>query len=457
MNRKAKDIQIVNSPLAKDDLYVIVLTNDGIDNDSIIYFIGMKCVQNNMDQAKMTFEFKKIDKDYFSNINSQILKCELNQYDIYTGLKLNLDQFIVNSFMFINNEPLFVVSVDNFGLLVIDIVSKSIVDKLSFTGMIENFPNEFTIMNIFPIENNGIRILIENHGEFSLFWRRIAKIGDQDHVFVGLKVREYQISLTKGATYDLIDYSNEGYSRIILEEVEQNEYYLANVQIYFNFYHENSKKSREIILGYVTLCEFISQDFTQYRIVVIWGSKAYLIFISIYPWLFINQNSMQRELNVQISSFNVVSSKQLSIYIKNVDSKNLLPNWIVGICFIFLIFVVVLFVPYAFNFWWYSKEKKSIPKLFKPSESFNSLSKHETSAGMVHRLQPLKILENNKTTLTIEKEKGILDDSLQLGSNDISSKIRNINQNQQSSEENFNELKIRTNQNENKSVGEIFA
>ena len=251
MNRKAKDVQVVNSPLAKDDLYVVILTNDGIDNDSIIYFVSMKCVQNYMDHAKTTFEVKKSNKDYFSNINSQILKCELNQYDIYSGLKLNLDQFVVNSFMFINNEPLFVVSVDNFGLLVIDIVSKSIVDKLSFTEMIENFPNEFMITKIFPIEKNGIRILIEDHGEFSLFWKRIAKIGDQDHVFVELKVLEYQISLTKGVIYYLLDYSNEGYSRIILKEARSNEYYLAFVQIYFNFYHENSKKSKEIILGYV--------------------------------------------------------------------------------------------------------------------------------------------------------------------------------------------------------------
>ena len=245
-------MQIVNSPLAKDDLYVIVLASNGIDNDSIIYFVGMNCIQSkNMTQIEMTAESKFSYKDYIFQNDNQKLKCELNQYDIYTGVILNLDQFIVNSFMIISNEPLFVVSVDNFGLLVIDIVSKSIVDKLSFTGMIENFPNEFTIMNIFPIEKNGIRILIEDYGGFSLFWKRIAKIGDQDHVFVGLKVLEYQISLTKGAKYDLLDYSNEGYSRIILQEAEANVYYYAYIQIYFNFYHEKSKISKEIKLGFV--------------------------------------------------------------------------------------------------------------------------------------------------------------------------------------------------------------
>ena len=53
MNRRAKDVHIVNSPFAKDDLYVIVLASDGIDNDSIIYFVGMNCIQSkNMTQIR---------------------------------------------------------------------------------------------------------------------------------------------------------------------------------------------------------------------------------------------------------------------------------------------------------------------------------------------------------------------------------------------------------------------
>ena len=75
---------------------------------------------------------------------------------------------------------------------------------------------------------------------------------------------------------------------------------------------------------------------------------------------------------------------------------------------------------------------------------------------MVHRLQQSNNLEKNKTRLIIEKEKGILKDSLQPGSNDISSKIRNNKQNHESSEENFKELKIKLNQNENKFVSEIL-
>ena len=130
MNRKAKDVKVVNSPLAKDDLYVVILANDGIDNDSIIYLSDMKCIQYDENQSKFQNSSQFDSKyDWHQDDNSE-LNCTLSNFDIYTGIKLELDQFIVNSFMFINNEPLFVVSVDNFGLLVIDIVSKSIVDKL---------------------------------------------------------------------------------------------------------------------------------------------------------------------------------------------------------------------------------------------------------------------------------------------------------------------------------------
>ena len=153
-------------------------------------------------------------------MKSSKIEWKIGDIDIYTGVKLNIDQFIVNSFMFINNEPLFVVSVDNYGLLVIDTVSKSVVDTISFTKMIQNFPELFSISNIFPIDTTGIRILLKGKGGFSLFWSKIGKIGDQDHIFIDLKVLDYQISFYEGAIDNLLDYSRGGYSTIVLKEIK---------------------------------------------------------------------------------------------------------------------------------------------------------------------------------------------------------------------------------------------
>ena len=199
MNRLVKDVKVVNSPLKKDDLYVIVLINEGMRNESIIYFIGMNWTQS-IDKKEGATDFNLASNQFLNTFNDKLptLSWVLSNYDFYTGLNLNLDQFFVNSFMFINKEPLFVVSVDNFGLLVIDIVSKTIVDKICFTSMIKNFPNTFSIVKIIQIGKTGMRILLENSNEFSLFWKGIAKIGDQEHVFVDLTVSEYHIGMNDG-------------------------------------------------------------------------------------------------------------------------------------------------------------------------------------------------------------------------------------------------------------------
>ena len=67
MNRKAKNVQVVNSSLAKEDLYVIILTNEGMKTDSIIYFVRMNCIQfeliGNTDNTSL-------DKSYFETTST---------------------------------------------------------------------------------------------------------------------------------------------------------------------------------------------------------------------------------------------------------------------------------------------------------------------------------------------------------------------------------------------------
>ena len=72
-----------------------------------------------------------------------------------------------------------------------------------------------TVENIFPIDKNGMRVLIEGKGGFSLYWDKIAKIGDFEHVFVGLNVLEYYLSLYEGTVEDLLDFSKNGYLRVL--------------------------------------------------------------------------------------------------------------------------------------------------------------------------------------------------------------------------------------------------
>ena len=147
----------------------------------------------------------------------------LSFYDVYSGINLTLDQFKVNSFIFIDNEPLIIISVDNFGILILDIISKSIVDKICFNSMISNFPKMFSIIKIIPIGNTSIRILLENKNGFSLLWKGIAKIGDQDHVLINLTVSEYHVGVSEGIKTNLIDGTKNGYSRFVLIPIKDSD------------------------------------------------------------------------------------------------------------------------------------------------------------------------------------------------------------------------------------------
>lgn len=118
MNRKLKSISIVKSILTKDDLYVIILPEMNTKYDTLVFLTKMNCT-----------EIESTSSSSLTNMPNKI-DCDIEEYSVFSGLELGYDQFVVNSFMFISGEPLFVVSVDNFGLLVIDIVSKKVVDSV---------------------------------------------------------------------------------------------------------------------------------------------------------------------------------------------------------------------------------------------------------------------------------------------------------------------------------------
>lgn len=81
----------------------------------------------------------------------------MSKTHVVSASTLVIDQFIVHSIMFIQGYNLFAVSVDNYGIIVLDILSASIVDSFSFKRMVPELPSKFTIMGIVPINNNGIR------------------------------------------------------------------------------------------------------------------------------------------------------------------------------------------------------------------------------------------------------------------------------------------------------------
>ena len=86
-----------------------------------------------------------------------------------------MDTFVVNTFIYIVDEPYLVVSVDNFGMIVFDTITKRMVEEVNFRTLVPNLPQTFSINRFVPIGTKGIRVLLENSGGFSFLWRSIGK------------------------------------------------------------------------------------------------------------------------------------------------------------------------------------------------------------------------------------------------------------------------------------------
>lgn len=74
------------------------------------------------------------------------------------------------------DEPYLVVSVDNFGMIVFDTITKRMVEEVSFRNLVPNLPPTFSINRFVPIGRTGIRVLLENSGGFSFLWRSIGMV-----------------------------------------------------------------------------------------------------------------------------------------------------------------------------------------------------------------------------------------------------------------------------------------
>ena len=281
LNRRVKDIEILESPLERDDLYVVVLTED-----SLVYLIEMEC------------------EDSYS--------CSLESYSTFTGQSLGLDQFVVNSFMLIKDEHLFVISVDNFGLIVIDLITRKVVEYISFNLLIKDFPLEFIIYKILPINNDGIRVLLKSLGGFSVFWEEVGTIGDKDFVLYNQHIANSFTSIPGEITTNLITNSEFGIAQVIYYRTN-SQLFDVFVRIYNNMNHENSKVYSEIPVDRLAGCEMIQASWDFNRTCMVCGSKIYLTYFEMYPQFTFDKDFNNLTLAIDIVAQNRFSNQTISL------------------------------------------------------------------------------------------------------------------------------------------------
>ena len=93
---------------------------------------------------------------------------------VFSGVTLRFDSFVVNTFMLISGEPFLVMAVDNFGFIVIDLVSNTAIEEVNFRKFYPSI-NDFSILKLVPIAENGIRVIMQDGGAFSFIWRGLSK------------------------------------------------------------------------------------------------------------------------------------------------------------------------------------------------------------------------------------------------------------------------------------------
>lgn len=112
----------------------------------------------------------------FTNLECpEMHHCESKDEQSISGTFLQFDDFVVNTFTFIGDEDTFVaIGVDNFGFIVRDLITGSIVEEVPF---VDYYPHltKFSILKLINIANTGIRILLANGNSFSFIWDNLSK------------------------------------------------------------------------------------------------------------------------------------------------------------------------------------------------------------------------------------------------------------------------------------------
>jgi hypothetical protein len=79
--------------------------------------------------------------------------------------------------MILQGQPFLVVGIDNFGFVLIDGITKGVIETVNFADYIPVLGTfGFKIEKILPVGNNGIRVILKDDGAFSFVWRGLSKL-----------------------------------------------------------------------------------------------------------------------------------------------------------------------------------------------------------------------------------------------------------------------------------------
>jgi len=232
-------------------------------------------------------------------------------------------------------------SVDNLGLLVYDMIRFEIVEEVRFIDLYTDFHHEFEISNLVPISDTGIRVILADKGSFSIFWNSTyGKVGEP--IFKNLTAKNRFINVNGQVTTNLVSYSDLSIVQVIYN-INKGGFSDTFLRVYNHMNHHRSKSFKEYNIGNVPPCVFIDFNCPKKRIVAVCGPKYYIFYISTYPSILIDQNSINSTIDLGIFAYNGYSNRTINMFLNTTDEIPWSRWTIFGFFVILIILLMALF------------------------------------------------------------------------------------------------------------------
>lgn len=260
--------------------------------------------------------------------------------ELIETIEYDYNTFTVNSVTFIGETPFFILSVDNFGLIVFNALNGNEEQLISFDDLQFDVPlKKFEIYKLIPIDVHGVRVLLKGDGGFSLYWEEINLEGD---LLTGLIVKDRFENINTEIPSKLAMPTKSGYVQLILYPNNEN-----SVDVYirvFNFFnHLKSKSFKEYKVSQVDNCESfdIVTHFSDQEIGVILscGYQLYVYYIDLMPFLQLTNLVNNNEIQATVSAKNDYSEQTINVKLIKKDT-----NSDFGKGYLFMIFILVVLI-----------------------------------------------------------------------------------------------------------------
>ena len=292
------ETQFFRSPKSNSTYFLIVLTELEIDNtDSNLFILKFNCTRPN--------EWKYL------------------KYTKLTGYRLEYNKFFSISCTYLNEYPILVAGLNDFGLIFVNLEDKDfrVIHQLSLKSIDAYILDKITIYKIFKISNNSLRVLIKEMGGFSLYWDKIYIERDKN-IFDNLKMSNWINVFENEVASDLVTKTSIGYAQIIYFPINDslNE---ACLRIYNLFNKNKSKVLYEVSIGRVATCNSITSSTEDnertFEINVIWESTIFTISINLYPDIQLQSIEKSGHLQFELLASNQNSKRKIEV---EVDGKS---------------------------------------------------------------------------------------------------------------------------------------